>query len=251
MPQSIRAMTRGLLLVMFFLSAPLVFAPLANAANLLVFPLRIDLAPGQTSAVLTLQNRDSAPVVVQLETVAWSQEKGKDVYAPSRDLVATPPVFTIPAGGTQLIRIGLRRPADLNSEKSFRLFLQEVPGARPQSDGVTLNMAMRIGVPIFMQPQAVVRKLDWQAQRLADGRLRVSVVNTGNVSEQFSALELLIPGADKPLTLEASMVYALAGQTHEWLVTPKGKLPAGVSSLRLKGRSNSGVVDQDVPLSAP
>lgn len=239
------AMIKALALVMAFLCA----LP-AQAANLLVSPLRVALTPGQTSAVLTLNNRGDKPVVLQLEAVSWSQKNGVDAYAATRDLVASPPVFTLPAGSTQLVRMGLRRPADFDSEHSYRLFIQEVPGALPDVGGA-VRVALKLSIPVFMQPKTLLHKQDWRAERLSDGRVRLLVSNGGNTHIQFSKLNAYVAGSDKPIEVEDKMAYVLAGQTREWLLTPATTLPAGVSALRLKGGSAAGAVDIDVPLSTP
>src|SRR3546814_9833017 len=61
--------------------------------------------------------------------MAWSQSGGKDVFAAVDDILATPPIFTIPAGGSQVIRVGSRRAPDPQHERAYRLFLREVPPA--------------------------------------------------------------------------------------------------------------------------
>jgi fimbrial chaperone protein len=239
-------MIKALALVMAFLCA----LP-ASAANLLVSPLRVTLVPGQTSAVLTLSNRGDKPVVLQLEAVSWAQKNGEDVYAPTRDLVASPPVFTVPPGGIQLVRMGLRRPADFDSEHSYRLLFQEVPGAVPDGGGNAVRVVLKLSIPVFMQPKTVLHKQDWRAERLADGRIRLQVSNGGNTHIQYTKLNLYAAGSDKPMVVEANMAYVLAGQAREWLLTPADKLAAGVTALHLKGGSDAGAVDIDVPLSTP
>jgi len=221
------------------------------AANLSVSPLRVELAPGQTSAVLSLTNSGDTAVVMQLETVSWAQDNGKEVYAPSRDVLASPPVFTLEPGAVQLIRVGLRRAAaDPARQGTYRLFLQEVPGALASGKN-TVHMALKISLPVFVQPNEMVRKLDWSAQRLADGRVRLRLSNQGNVHVQLSALGLYLAGQGKAVAVVNDMAYVLAGQTREWLLTPNTLLAPSVSVLRVQSGSDSGRIELDVPLQAP
>ncbi|HES76151.1 MAG TPA: molecular chaperone [bacterium] len=244
------ATARSLLLAVVFLCAFCGGLVSVQAANLGVSPLRVELAPGQTSAVLSLNNHGDKAVVVQLEAVRWTQENGQDVYAPTRDLVASPPVFTLEPGAVQLIRIGLRKPADDGQEMAYRLFLQEVPGAL-SAGRATVQMALKISLPVFVLPKEVVRKLEWSLQRTTDGRLRLRAQNLGTTRVQLVGLVVYAPGDSKPLASEAQMSYVLAGQSRDWLLTPKDKLPATLSMLRVQSGSDNGRIEQDVQLQAP
>ena len=48
---------------------------------------------------MTVRNTGSEPAVIQMEVMSWSQAQGKDVYTLSKEILATPPIFTVPAGG--------------------------------------------------------------------------------------------------------------------------------------------------------
>ena len=76
---------------------------------------------------LTVRNDGTEPVSMQLEVLNWSQEAGKDVLTPSRELLANPPIFTVPAGGSQLVRVGLRRAPDATARANLSHCLQELP----------------------------------------------------------------------------------------------------------------------------
>lgn len=251
MLRGVYATARGCSLAVAFFCTLLLSAPPIDAANLSVSPLRVELAPDEGSAVLTLGNNGDQPVVVQLDTVSWTQESGKDIYTPTRDFVASPPVFTLDPGGVQLIRVGLRKThAVPERELTYRLFLQEVPGANTSGKNV-VQMALRISLPVFVQPKEVVSKQEWSAQRLADGRVRLRLSNPGNVRIQVTALHLLQPGQQKPLASISEMSYVLAGQTREWLLTPSTPLAPSLTMLRLQAATDGGRIEQDVPLQQP
>ncbi len=245
------ATAKAALLAVAFLCALFSSSPGALAANLSITPQRVDLAPGLGSALIKLSNKGDTAVVMQLETVSWAQDSGKEVYAPSRDVVASPPVFTLEPGAVQLIRVGLRRAAaDPARQGTYRLFLQEVPGAL-EAGKKTVQMALKISLPVFVQPNEMVRKLDWSAQRLADGRLRLRLSNQGNVHVQLSALGLYLAGQGKPVAVVNDMAYVLAGQVREWLLKPNAPLAPSVSVLRVQSGSDSERIELDVPLQAP
>jgi fimbrial chaperone protein len=104
-----------------------VIAP-AFAGAFSVSPVRLILTGDQPVVAMTVQNSEQGSTVVQLELVEWSQKDGKDLYTPTKDLLATPPIFTLPANGKQIIRIGLRKPQNSAKEAAYRIILHEIPG---------------------------------------------------------------------------------------------------------------------------
>ena len=64
----------------------------------------------------------------------------------------SPPIATIAPDKEQIIRVGLRRAPDKERELSYRLFLQEVP-APPKPGFQGLQVALRVGLPVFVQPK--------------------------------------------------------------------------------------------------
>ncbi|MDA8656068.1 fimbria/pilus periplasmic chaperone [Luminiphilus sp.] len=76
---------------------------------------------------LTVRNDGTEPASLQMEMLNWSQAQGQDVLTPTRELLANPPIFTVPAGGSQLVRVGLRRAPDGQRELTYRIVLQELP----------------------------------------------------------------------------------------------------------------------------
>ena len=83
----------------------------------LVSPVRVDLSARKATAAMTVRNDSDQPVVIQLQTVAWSQAGGQDSTTPTSDLIATPPLFTLPAQSSQIVRVGLRKPDPLASRR--------------------------------------------------------------------------------------------------------------------------------------
>src|SRR4249920_2225792 len=82
----------------------------ALAGSFQVSPVRIELTPSAPTAPINVRNESTTDtVVVQLRAVSWKQENGEDNYAPSTELIATPPIFTLQPGGSQTVRVGLRR----------------------------------------------------------------------------------------------------------------------------------------------
>jgi fimbrial chaperone protein len=223
----------------------------AGAGSFQVNPIRIDLSGKAASAALTVKNTGAEPVVVQLSAETWSQQDGKDVYAPTREILVTPPIVTIPAGAERIVRTGLRRQPDPQNELSYRLFLQEVPPP-PQPGFQGLIVALRIGLPVFVQPQkgSAAPRLTWEAQRQPDNKIQLRVRNDGTAHVQIAELQMLAAGASEPFATQSALSYVLPGQAREWsLPVQSGASPN--SRVRLKAITDAGNIDTEIPLANP
>src|SRR5690606_24384300 len=163
----------------------------AGAGNFSVSPVRAELSIQQRVAALRVHNGGSEPVAIQAEAMAWRQRGNEDVLEPSREVLVTPPIFTIPPGETQTLRIGLRRSPDPNQQLSYRLLLHELPPPLPEGFQGR-RMAMRMSLPVFVTPAAGAAspELAWRASRTASGELRLSARNHGTGHAQITTLTL-------------------------------------------------------------
>ena len=214
---------------------------LAQAGSFDVSPVRITLSGQHTTDVVTLGNPGPTPLTVQLQVMAWSQAKGEDMYAPSRDILVTPPIFTIPPGGQQIIRTGLRKPADAKQETSYRLYLQEIPQA-PQGGGAAVAFALRVGLPVFVEPAVETKpELQWTVRSLSPAGLQLTLRNGGNAHIEITSLTLMTAKDGKPLA-NAGAAYVLPGASHTWTLKLDRSLQDG-STLRLSAGSDQGTFD--------
>ena len=213
----------------------------AIAGTFSVSPVRVDLAAQSTTGVVTIRNQEEQPVVVQAETRLWQQTSAGEQLEPTRDVLVTPAVFTIPPQGSQVVRIALRRDVDPRTELSYRLILTEVPQqAAPGFNG--LNMALRMSLPIFIAAQApTAPRVKWSAARSPDGTVAVTALNAG--SEHARVLDLMIspqPGNGQWLHQQGAY-YVLPGQSHSWaLESDKNNNSAQWRQLRVKGSTEDG-----------
>lgn len=213
----------------------------SNAGSFQVNPVRATLSVSQKVSALTVRNTGSEAAVIQMEIAAWSQQNGEDIYLSTRDLLATPPIFTVPAGGSQIVRVGLRRAPDPARELTYRLFLQEVPPP-PKPGFQGLQVALRIGVPVFVVPAEEPRQdLVWNLHRTPEGKIEVSLANQGNVHIQVANFRLLgADGADLGTQHIAS--YVLPGQSRHWQAK-NIPVPAAAARLHLFAQTDAGDMD--------
>jgi fimbrial chaperone protein len=218
----------------------------ATAGSFQVNPIRVDMSKGATTAAITVRNDGEEPIVVQSSVVKWTQDNGQEVYAPTTEALVTPPIMTVPPGGEQIVRVGLRRGPDPQRELAYRLYLQEVPP--PPKPGFTgLQVALRVGLPVFVAPGAPgIRRLEWSAQIGQDGAIRLAAQNTGNAHVQITDFELRLPGAGEPIAHESTLAYVLAGQRRQWTLPAPPDRVKSVNEFRLKAHTDAGEIDTAV-----
>lgn len=204
----------------------------ARAGTLEVAPIILDIPPGQNAAALSVANRNPYPIAVQLRGFHWSQPEGRDLLQPSNDLLLSPPLFQLPPGATQTVRLLLKGGATGRQERSFRLLVDEIP--RPGEEG-QIRFALRLSLPVFARPPGqATAQVDWYW--LPDGQLAAS--NRGLRRARQAELRLLLPGAPPQTLAPSDTPYLLAGAERRWRIDrPRGASLAGAV---VTGQSDAG-----------
>lgn len=144
------------------------------ASSLRVDPIQLDLSEERRVATVTLRNEDDHPVTVRAYALGWTQRDGEDVYDEDRTLILSPPVFTVPPGGEQLVRVGARGEV---AGQAFRVMIEEVPDTRR---GSGIQVALRLNLPLFAHiDEGREGDLAWSASPSADGGWVVEASNRG------------------------------------------------------------------------
>lgn len=233
------------------IGAALMLASGAHAATWFVAPLRVELSNARRTEALQVRNDSDAPVTIQVRAFAWTQPDGDEHLADTDDLLITPPIFTVDAHAQQIVRLGLRDATGRDNESAYRLLLDEVPGAAPQSSG--LNIALRISMPVFVAgTRPAQRALQWSIARDGDAFV-VSARNLGTANAHVHALSLSVaappptPPAEPFASLRAP-AYVLPGAEHRWRLVPSppAPLPAVDAALRVHALTEHGALDADV-----
>jgi fimbrial chaperone protein len=207
------------------------------AGNFTASPVQLRMPAAGSATSLTLENKGDEPVLIQASTMRWSQQDGEDLLEPTEDVVVSPPIFTVPPGGVQTVRIGLLRGADPARELTYRVFLQEVPPPpRPDRPGVAV--ALRLGLPLFVPPAGrTATKVDWDARTTEDGTIELSLSNVGTGHVQVLDARLALE--DGTVMAEVTpRAYVLAGQARSWRVKPLA--PWDGRPLRVVARTSGG-----------
>lgn len=223
----------------FLAMGVLAAASTAAASTLSVAPIRVELSSKARTAVLTVRNQEDAPVVVQVRPAAWSQHDGRDQLDDTHDLLVTPPIFTVPPRGAQVLRIALLREPDPASELPYRLVLNEIPPPTPP-ETTGLRVALRITLPVFVAAKArAAADLSWSHRWLPDGTLDVEAQNHGTAHLQILDFDVQRDRSAKAELHTDTSHYLLPGTAAHWQLHPGSSLAHG-TPIVLRGHSDVG-----------
>ncbi len=184
-------------------------------------------------------------MVVEVRVVKWSQDNGADQLDDTRELLVTPPVLQIPGKGEQIIRVALRREPDTTRETTYRVIFQEVPQAAA-SDFTGLRVALRLSVPIFVEPAHGKATADvaWDARWLPSGELEVAATNNGSAHLQVIDFDLQLPGPGA-VVRGITAKYVLSGSRAVWTLSPPPDVQKE-GAISIHGHSDQGDFTADV-----
>lgn len=137
----------------------------------------------------TMINGTTTPARFNVEAVLWHIVDGKEVLDETRDLIVNPSTFTVKPGGSQLIRIGVRKKPG-NTELTYRVLVKQVPiegvelpriGAGDLGKGgkAGMNIALTFSLPVYVTPPGAQAKLAFTAT--PNGKdVTLALQNSGN-----------------------------------------------------------------------
>jgi fimbrial chaperone protein len=234
--------------VLVLLANACVAASAAAAGTISVSPIRIEMAPGDRSVVVTVRNDGDAPTLVQTELVAWGQAGGEDRLEPTADLLASPPIFSIAPRTEQIVRIAVRRPAEAGRERAYRLLVTEVPGA-PQPGFAGAHFALKLSLPVFVHAghAKAAPQIAWNGALNANGSLALTAVNSGTRHLQIRTLE--VAGQGEALDGRfAGLWYILPGERRTVTIAPAAGRSFAADRIRIRADTDGGAMAADVAL---
>jgi fimbrial chaperone protein len=190
-------------------------------------PTLLSLSTKEPIASLTISNEADEAVTLQIRPVRWLQESAasvKEIYKASDELIVTPVIFSVPAHGLQVVRMGLEHPIFGEKEQAFRIFVQEVRPEFPHSPRQSLSMVLRISLPVIVRTTVPIRQaLRWHSQQLQSGYLAVEAENIGNNVLFVNEIELLSANKKSLSQPLKTFAYLLPGTHRRWSI-PVSKL---------------------------
>jgi fimbrial chaperone protein len=220
------------------------------AGDFTVSPIRLELGSSVRSGAFTVRNEGTEILTFQLQAMAWTQDAdGKDQYADTQELVFFPKILSVEPGKEGLVRVGAKNTV-LPSEKTYRLFIEELPGIEktPNDTGARVNVMVRFGAPIFVaafRPQdgLVIGNLG-----LAKGILSFSATNTGNRHQFVQGIDLKgMDGKGNPVyALTLSDRYLLAGTSKSFTTTLTADQCAKITTLAIDMKTDKAAVSRKI-----
>ncbi|OIQ87705.1 putative fimbrial chaperone protein [mine drainage metagenome] len=209
----------------------LLWAPhAALASSYSLDPVRVQLSASEPLGQVTLRNASSAPISIQVELSHWHEIDSKEQLKPAHDVLASPPLFVVPAGQSQVVRFGLRNAPTAAVESAWRVTFNQLPS--PTRRNNSAELLLRSTIPLFYRPEsAAPPKLVAQATRGAK-HLDLRLSNVGGVHVELDSLQVRCGGVT--LFSHATMIYLLPGSYS----TLKLPLPASGQALDIEARTD-------------
>jgi len=219
-----------------------------EAGSYMVKPVRIELSARQLRSTMQIQNLGEEPITIQAHIAAWNAKGVEEILSDNDDILLNPPIFTVPVGHTQYLRLGLRHPPRGTTEATYRLILEQVPGP-PKPDFMGINTLLKISVPIFVKPRIPAPQLAWMLERVSDQEMRLAVENRGNAHVQIRKFAVTVSGSDAASFVQDTATYVLPNARKEWLI--HNEMLAAAGKLLLLGQTDNGDLREDLVPSRP
>jgi fimbrial chaperone protein len=225
---------------MFFVAAFCsTMVPAQAASTFEIAPTTLNLSPGE-AGLLYVSNNGTAPVVMQIQPMDWTQNANTDVLEPSETLFASPPLLRIAPGQRQVVRV-LSDPQIAAHETDYRLLVSELP----QNIGApsTVNVLLQFNIPVFVAAKPEKAVVTWSAV-LRDGQVHLALRNGGTVALKLGDISVA-KSTGAFASISTKLVYLLPGTQREWSVADDG-----ASFLRVSAREERSdvLLDADIPV---
>jgi fimbrial chaperone protein len=200
----------------------------AAAAQALISPVVVEFAPKQKIATVrvTVSDRAVKPMRLQAQLLKWQQDlHGAALTQASEDLIVTPRIAELKPGEQQVLRLALRGSLPADTERAYRLVLEDIgePSAIDMGNGAAVNFRMAYDLPVMVSPRGTpVIAMSWRAcprETTAPARqgLCVRITNVGSRRVKVQSLTLVGAGWEKSVAFpEPDPV--LSGAEREWVL---------------------------------
>jgi fimbrial chaperone protein len=225
----------------------------ARGSAFTVTPVRVLLGQSASSALLTVRNDSTELLRFQVSLKAWNQgENGEMQLSDTADLVFFPTIMEVKPGEERKVRIGSAFKAPVPTERSYRIFFEELPAAdvaRASGDegrAAQVKVLTKMGVPIFVQPATPVLKAELTNVRVGGKSVSFDVRNMGN--SFFTVTSATVTGLSKSgettFTRQQDGWYVLAGGVrHFQFEIPEEVCARGVTD-RVRVDVASSLIDE-------
>lgn len=174
----------------------------AHAAGLAVSPVTVTLDPSNQTALIKVTNGSNESARYQLEMKTWNEStSGEMQLAPTTEVIFFPQLLTLEPGASHNIRVGVTSPPSA-VERTYRLFIQELPKPRPPGAKNAVQVLTRVGIPIFVGAGGAAPRVEVSGLDLKKGTIQAVVANHGT-------------GHARPASVTVSLLDGQGGQIFQ------------------------------------
>jgi fimbrial chaperone protein len=215
----------------------------AVASSFIASPVTFNLSPNKPMSILRLTNNGESDLRLQVHAVKWGTDGYNETQVDTDDIILNPPVFMLKPGQQQFMRFGLRSVVPTAKEQSYRLIVDEIPDEISVGKSVGIRTALRISIPVFIDPVQKDARVTWHLIR-KENRYVLVCDNSGNTHLKINGF---IVSDDKgmPVVRNSDPAYIMPEQRKEWPLATNGTL--GRITLRVTtpvGQSDD-VIDEE------
>jgi fimbrial chaperone protein len=222
----------------------------AYAANFDIQPVRIELNGKSRLGKLSIHNVSDIEFPIQVRAYEWSQnEKGEDVYKETQDIIIFPKIMTIAKNEERFIRIGSNVLPGAK-EKTYRIYIEEMPSATTIKEGANIRLFMKVGVPVFITPIKTEDKADIEKISINGGKVELKVKNSGNSHFIVTAINLsgLDSGGQAPFKKEIGGWYLLSGTEKVYETTVPIDTCNTITQLNIELKTSKQTIKTEFPM---
>jgi fimbrial chaperone protein len=218
----------------------LLFQNPASSINFHIKPVRIFLDKQIKTEKLIITNLGDNDLSLQLKVYKWSQDtKGDDTYEETTDIIVFPKIFTMKKEEERIIRVGTKLSPGVN-EKTYRIYIEEMPVKGPLPEGATVRIIAKTGVPLFISPVKADTKGKIESITLKNGAVEIAVKNEGNLHFMIKSINIKgknIEGKDI-FTKELSGWYLLNGASRLYTTPIPEEICRDISKLYIEVKTD-------------
>jgi len=224
----------------------------ARASGLNISPVQVWLTPDASKSLLTLRNEGPEDARYQVTIMAWDEDGRTGMkLGPTEDILVFPTVLELKVGETRSLRLGAVIPFG-PVEKTYRIFLEELPAAEKPQTRSTVRVLTRVGIPVFVAPVKLLEDRKLSTLSIGAAGASLDVQNTGNVHLRVDTVRLegFAEGGAKLFEKEAQGWYVLAGGHKRYEVAVPKDACTKVRRLVMSVKTDKEQVFQE-PLDTP
>lgn len=222
----------------------------ARAGSVLeIAPVLIDVQAPNAAATLSIKNDDGRPTTIQVRLFRWRQAGGEESYAPTQDVVASPPIASVMPGATLTIRVIRAAQAPVEAEESYRLVLDQLPEA-DRSGRAKVSMLLRQVLPVFFsRGDRSPPEVSWSIASGPKGYV-LQAHNAGDQRLRIGQVTLSGEGVGRVKLGGGLLGYVLGHADMSWTIGKVKAFRPG-STLAVQGESDHGAFHATARVTSP